>query len=956
MSNKRVGSLLVVAVFLFSIIASPAFRGSVATVFSVNQAFAVPNITPEMGIRQPNEDVGRVATNCPIGDVCTPATSTLGGNAGSSAGSDSCYNWSTFLTIGSRGADVVALQTVLLADGYSIPLISSGAAAKGYFGPSTAYALGQYQIRNGIYHAGSATGILDAQTMAYLNANACATTPTTPGTGNQIVASLDASSPLTSTVQISASAVTNNIPLAVFDLKSAGVPSTLKTFSIVVPTTNSAGQTVGPNKFFSNIFIEIDGQTFAETSSVGQVVTFNNLSVGLPANTYVPITVLVSVPQDTSSSLDGSSASASMVLTAITAIDATGATVPIYHDGTGADLISGKTLTFTAGGISTVSNTSVILGSPIMSSGIVTAYPVTFTFSVTAGNNAIYIGIPSANTSSLVFDETSSSDILPNIVSMIANPSQLLGDGTGYYEISAGSTRTFTVSGSVVNPSGSSIGNRTIQLDSIDYGTSPNALATAQLNFSNLKTVALFNGTTVTNQPTISLNVPSGNWVANNQYGISWNASSGISTVRLAYYAPGSASNGYFAQGIPASNGSYTFTTGASMAPGQYMLLIQGLDSNNNVLASAQGVFTVALANNQTNLSTVPGVAAPVITSVTPYPAVIGSAMTITGSGFTSSGLGTFVELNAGSGTQSPGASYSIPLGSATISSNGTTITFATPNPSAGPGTYNVAVANLNNPAATRFSNSMSVTLAASTVSTASVPVISSITPSATIGNTTVVISGSGFVPGDIVNFTAGSNTGSPNASYVMTTGFTVAPDGSTITFLAPNFSAGAGTYSVVVGSPSNPSASRYSNQVSINLTNPVAAAASVAAPVISSISPLTAAVGSTVTITGSGFTSSGSLPFLIEFSAATGGSYTLSSNSFTVSPDGTTMTFVMPNFSAGPGVYTVAIANLNNPSGSRFSNGVQMTMIAAPASGASQTSSVYGAIWDSIRSYFGGQ
>ena len=43
------------------------------------------------------------------------------------------YMFSTNLTVGSTGPDVVALQTWLIANGYSIPSIASGAAAKGYF-------------------------------------------------------------------------------------------------------------------------------------------------------------------------------------------------------------------------------------------------------------------------------------------------------------------------------------------------------------------------------------------------------------------------------------------------------------------------------------------------------------------------------------------------------------------------------------------------------------------------------------------------------------------------------------------------------------------------------------------------------------------------------------------------------------------------------------------------------
>ena len=62
--------------------------------------------------------------------------------------------FSTNLTVGSTGSDVVALQTWLIANGYSIPSIASGAAAKGYFGSQTLAAVKAYQTAKGIPSTG----------------------------------------------------------------------------------------------------------------------------------------------------------------------------------------------------------------------------------------------------------------------------------------------------------------------------------------------------------------------------------------------------------------------------------------------------------------------------------------------------------------------------------------------------------------------------------------------------------------------------------------------------------------------------------------------------------------------------------------------------------------------------------------------------------------------------------
>jgi peptidoglycan hydrolase-like protein with peptidoglycan-binding domain len=63
------------------------------------------------------------------------------------------YTFNTNLTVGSTGADVVALQTWLMAQGYSIPALSAG-TAKGYFGSQTKAAVMAYQAAKGIPNTG----------------------------------------------------------------------------------------------------------------------------------------------------------------------------------------------------------------------------------------------------------------------------------------------------------------------------------------------------------------------------------------------------------------------------------------------------------------------------------------------------------------------------------------------------------------------------------------------------------------------------------------------------------------------------------------------------------------------------------------------------------------------------------------------------------------------------------
>jgi hypothetical protein len=82
------------------------------------------------------------------------------------------YQFTSNLTVGSTGPAVVALQTWLVANGYNIPSIASGAAAKGYFGSQTQAAVKQYQAAHGV----PSTGFVGPLTRAALNSGAAATT------------------------------------------------------------------------------------------------------------------------------------------------------------------------------------------------------------------------------------------------------------------------------------------------------------------------------------------------------------------------------------------------------------------------------------------------------------------------------------------------------------------------------------------------------------------------------------------------------------------------------------------------------------------------------------------------------------------------------------------------------------------------------------------------------------
>src|ERR1035437_10283270 len=60
------------------------------------------------------------------------------------------YTFTTYMNVGSTGADVSALQNWLIANGFSIPAITSGAAATGYYGSQTQAPVRAYHTSVGI--------------------------------------------------------------------------------------------------------------------------------------------------------------------------------------------------------------------------------------------------------------------------------------------------------------------------------------------------------------------------------------------------------------------------------------------------------------------------------------------------------------------------------------------------------------------------------------------------------------------------------------------------------------------------------------------------------------------------------------------------------------------------------------------------------------------------------------
>jgi hypothetical protein len=108
-------------------------------------------------------------------------TPSSGGNVGGTGGSSSCYAWTRDLTIGSTGADVMALQSFLNNSGNQVAVSGAGSAGNEtmYFGSLTKGALASWQAAHGV---APAVGYFGPITRSAIAATCAPGTPGTPGT------------------------------------------------------------------------------------------------------------------------------------------------------------------------------------------------------------------------------------------------------------------------------------------------------------------------------------------------------------------------------------------------------------------------------------------------------------------------------------------------------------------------------------------------------------------------------------------------------------------------------------------------------------------------------------------------------------------------------------------------------------------------------------------------------
>ena len=264
------------------------------------------------------------------------------------------YTFSTNLTVGSKGADVTALQNFLIKGGYNT-------LATGYFGPMTKAALAAYQTAKGITPA---VGYFGPITQAKVNAEApVVVTPGTTTGGTISTTGVEgsfttklAANPSTQTSIKS----TENVPVIGFDIKAKDSDVKVDRIDLKVAVSNSNG-TLAPSAFIRTIQIT-DGSNVLATKSVSSSdfskdsgiyhIRLTNIGLVVPKDVTKTLTVNMSVNSIGSGDLDKVLTVSGYTNDAIRGTD--GAGFDQYSNN--ADTLS-RTQTFTQSGVSTLAVT-----------------------------------------------------------------------------------------------------------------------------------------------------------------------------------------------------------------------------------------------------------------------------------------------------------------------------------------------------------------------------------------------------------------------------------------------------------------------------------------------------------------------------------------------------------------------------------------------------------------------
>jgi hypothetical protein len=216
------------------------------------------------------------------------------GTTSTSTGTSSSYSFTHSLTVGSKGADVTALQQLLISNGD----LTAVTAPTGYFGAATKAALAKYQAANGI---SPAAGYFGPKTMAYVASNSTGTstgtgTGTSTSTTGTVAPATGLAVSLSSSNPVAGSLISSN------NAGSARVPVLAVNFT----AGNAGAATISDVKFHktgvlsdssvAGAYLTQNGKVVAQYTSLSNgVIDFSGLALNVSAGQTVSLTLAIDV-------------------------------------------------------------------------------------------------------------------------------------------------------------------------------------------------------------------------------------------------------------------------------------------------------------------------------------------------------------------------------------------------------------------------------------------------------------------------------------------------------------------------------------------------------------------------------------------------------------------------------------------------------------------------------------
>ncbi len=292
----------------------------------------------------------------------------------------------------------------------------------------------------------------------------------------QLTVTAATDNPVASQIAVSSS-TTTGVKLLSFNLLAKNSNLTVNNLSVQFGTSDNNLSDVVQTVYL------MQGATVLQSATLGAgqlgTTTFSNINQNIPEGSTQNYTILADLKGDALYS-DGTTLIASTTLNSGWDVsDANGSSIKPSAKAVG------YTQTLTATGMSVAAGTPTATVAVASYSGGVDTATLTIPFTVTAGSNDIYLGSTALSTTSAnvvgapgtLFYATTTTSTQGATAQPVASLSALgtvTGDGTGYYKVGAGTSRTFTLTAAYTASStttGTPAGFVGMDINSISYGT-----------------------------------------------------------------------------------------------------------------------------------------------------------------------------------------------------------------------------------------------------------------------------------------------------------------------------------------------------------------------------------------------------------------------------------------------------------------------------------------------------